>query len=305
MPRKLPNLNAVKAFDAAARHQSFTEAAAELCVTQAAISRQIRLLEEQLNTRLFSRGHRKVELTIAGRRYAKMVEQALLSIALDTGTVQRSASPQVVIDVDSDLAELWLRPLMQSSDLDDLGVSLDIRVHPEPQKMFASDADLAITWGQVYVPGFQTETFLQYTAFPVCSPSLIESAESIKDIGDCLDHRLIHDRGIHWWDNALVSHGYSLAQCKKSITYHRTYLCMYAAADGLGVAIGDDVSSAHLIKEGKLIRPCGPDIPGRMRYNLLVPEVRPLPDGVYATIDWLKKLAKSHQDWFASWHRER
>ena len=108
MRRRLPNLNAVKAFDAAARHQSFTRAAEELSVTHAAISRQVRALEQELGTALFERRHRQVALTVDGRRYAEIVADALLLLGLGPNDqVAQHAAERVVLEVDSDLATLW------------------------------------------------------------------------------------------------------------------------------------------------------------------------------------------------------
>jgi LysR family glycine cleavage system transcriptional activator len=303
MPRKLPNLNAVKAFDAAARHQSFTLAAEELCVTQAAVSRHIRLLERDLGIELFERQHRRVVLTTVGRRYAKVVENALMSLALDTGSLLGAARQTVVIDVDSDLAELWLRPQLTQEVLDGLPSMLDLRAHPEPRRSIPPDVDIALTWGKVDAPGFSCEPYLDYTAFPVCAPALARATPEIRSPADMLNHCLIHDRGFDWWGETLKRIGQQRLEGRGDIVFHRTYLCMHAAEQGLGVAIGDDVSSAGALRAGRLVRPCGPDVPGRIGYHLLVPDVDPLPERVGEVVAWLRGLAEQHRAWHANWRR--
>jgi LysR family glycine cleavage system transcriptional activator len=302
MPRKLPNLNAVKAFDAAARHQSFTLAADELCVTQAAVSRHIRLLERDLGVELFERQHRRVVLTTIGRRYAKVVEHALLSLALDTGGLLGAGQNTVVLDVDSDLAELWLRPQMSELALDRFDSILEVRAHPDPRRTIPPDVDLALTWGRIDAPGFTCEPFLDYTAFPVCAPELARGPTApIREPADLLHHRLIHDRGYHWWGESLKRMGRQRQNGGGDVIFDRTYLCMHAAEQGLGVAIGDDVSSAVALRAGRLIRPCGPDVPGRIGYHLLFPSVDPLPAHLRDIIDWLRDLARQHSTWSAQW----
>ena len=121
----------VRAFDAAARHQSFSRAAAELGVTHASVSRYIKNLEAELGMPLFERRHRQVALTPGGARYAEIVADALMLISLDTGTrATRNAKGRVVLESDSDLAALWLMPLLTDEVLEDLGIELELRSYP-------------------------------------------------------------------------------------------------------------------------------------------------------------------------------
>lgn len=302
MRRRLPNLNAVKAFDAAARHQSFTRAAEELSVTHAAVSRQVRALEEELGTALFERRHRQVALTVDGRRYAEIVADALLLLALGPGgQATRGAMERVVLEVDSDLAALWLLPQLDEAALAALGVQLDIRSQPEPPRTLAPDVDLALTWGAMDVPGFGRERYLTFKVFPVCAPDL---AERVREAGPTA-MRLLHDRGRIWWDEIMQRAGANLDDAAGHLTFHRTALCMDAAARGLGVAIGDEVCSAALLKDGRLVRPCGPELPGRMAFHLLATNRGPLSPGVQAVYDWLQRLATNHREWVAAWRLER
>ncbi|UUP17707.1 LysR family transcriptional regulator [Nitratireductor thuwali] len=294
MSRRLPNLNAVRAFDAAARHQSFSRAADELGVTHASISRYVKNLEAELGVLLFERRHRQVALTAAGSRYAQIVADGLMLISLDTGTkVARNAKGRVVVEADSDLALLWLMPLLDKNALDTLGIELELRSYAEPPRTIAPDADLALTWGPMDVPGFSRELFLDFTSFPVCAP---DQAEQVIDRG-LEAQTLIHDRALNGWDETLKRSGASLDAASGYLMFHRTYLCLDAAARGVGVAIGDDVTAGAMLRQGRLVRPCGPNLPGRKSFYLSSSSRRPSRPAVEAMRSWLLSRATEHAEW--------
>lgn len=294
MNRRLPNLNAVRAFDAAARHQSFSRAADELNVTHASVSRYVKNLEAELGVALFERRHRQVALTTAGARYAEIVADALMLISLETGTkAARNAKGKVVLEVDSDLALLWLLPLLDERVLDAEGIELELRAYSEPPRTIAPETDLALTWGPLDVAGFSREVFLNFTSFPVCAP---EKVPHVREHG-LMANKLIHDRGFNIWDEALKRSGYRLSEAKGHLTFHRTYLCLEAAARGLGVTVGDDVTAGAMLREGRLVRPCGPDLPGRKVFYLSSTARRPMRPPVAAFKDWLLDRAVEHAQW--------
>jgi len=294
MKRRLPNLNAVRAFDAAARHQSFSRAADELNVTHASVSRYIKNLEEELGVELFERRHRQVALTPAGSRYAEIVADALMLISIETGTkATRDAKGKVVLECDSDFALLWLMPLLEETTLDELDIQLELRSYSEPPRTIAPDTDIAITWGPLDVSGFNRELFLHFTSFPVCAPQL----ESRVREGGPTCCRLIHDRGMSAWDEALKRKGASVKDAKSHLTFHRTYLSLDAAVRGLGVAIGDDVTAAAMLRAGRLVRPCGPDMPGRKAFYISSTARQPMRPPVAALKDWLMGQAERHSEW--------
>lgn len=294
MNRRLPNLNAVRAFDAAARHQSFSRAADELNVTHASVSRYVKNLEADLGVTLFERRHRQVALTAAGARYAEIVADALMLISLDAGTkATRNAKGKVVLEVDSDLALLWLLPRLDEEALDGLGIELELRSYAEPPRTIAPNTDLAITWGAIDTPGFSRELFLNFTSFPVCAPEKAALVHA-HGLSAC---KLIHDRGMSNWDEVLKRSGSTLSAARGHLTFHRTYLSLEAAARGLGIAIGDDVTASFMLREGRLVRPCGPDLPGRQAFYLSSTTRRPMPPPVAALRNWLLDQAAAHAEW--------
>lgn len=307
MPRRLPNLNAIKAFDAAARHQSFTLAAEELAVTHAAVSRHIRALELDLGVALFERRHRQVLLTREGARYATVVEKALVSIAMGSGDLKDGAQLQrVVLEVESDLAALWLLPRLDNAALAKAGIELDIRAQSGVAKTILAEADMALTWGPVEAHGFRSQSFLDFLAFPVCAPSWLAERDAVQGLAGLLPCRLIHERGPFWWSELMGADG--LADDPShfdGLYFNRSYLSLEAAAQGMGLAVGDDLTCAALLRSGRLVRPCGPDVIGKGQYYLMVPRKSPLPYATRFVRDWLHTEADSHRQWREDWRKRQ
>lgn len=304
MARRLPNLNAVKAFDAAARHQSFTLAAEELSVTHAAISRHVRALEIELGIILFERRHRQVLLTPQGARYAKTIERALLAIAIDTEDLTANReSTRVVIEAESDIATLWLLPRINDPKLRESGIELDIRAQSGTAKTVLMEADLALTWGYLETHGYTSTPFLGFVAFPVCSPDWLQDhggASALADLSPCC---LIHERGTFWWDEILDAAGPRSAIINDNVYFNRSYLSIEAAAKGVGIAVGDDLTCADMLRTQRLVRPFGPDIAGKAMYYLSVPRKKPLPASTRFVRDWLLDQAAQHMTWVEAWRR--
>lgn len=305
MTRRLPNLNAVKAFDAAARHQSFTLAADELSVTHAAISRHVRALEIELGITLFERRHRRVLLTPQGARYAKTIERALLAIAIDTGDLKANReSTRVVIEAESDLATLWLLPRINDPKLRETGIELDIRAQSGVAKTVLMEADLALTWGFLETRGYSSTPFLGFVAFPVCSPDWLREQGGAAALADLPACRLIHERGTFWWDEILDAVTPRSATNNDNVYFNRSYLSVEAAARGVGIAVGDDLTCADMLRSRRLIRPFGPDIVGKAMYYLSVPRKSPLPASTRFVRDWLLEQAANHMTWVEAWRAE-
>jgi len=286
--RKLPNLNALRAFDAAARQGSFARAADELGVSHAAVSRHVRNLETELGIALFERHARHVVLTGEGSLFARTVADSLSALEIDTGRLRRGVGRRtVVLDVESDLATRWLMPLLTDAALDDLDVHLDIRVRPDPPRAVLGDADLALTWGAAQCTGFRTEPFLDFEGFPVAAPALIDNGPAPDDPAFFLAHRLIHERGIYWWRRCFDALGLSLDDAAGHLYFNRSHLCIDAAMRGAGLAIGDNVICDEALRAGALVRLPGPALTSRERYFMLMPDTRQLSQPVRRVRDWL------------------
>ncbi len=293
--RSLPNLNAIRAFDAAARHGSFARAADELGVSHAAVSRHMRNLEAELGVALFERHARHVVLTGEGSLFARTAANALSSLEIGTGRLRRGGGRNTVtLDVDTDLAMLWLMPRLTDDALRALNVHLDVRVRPEPPRAVLGDADLALTWSEVACIGYRAEPFLPLEAFPVAAPLLLERGPGPDDPKVLTSHRLIHDRGIYWWRSYFEASDLSFDAATDHLFFNRTYLCMDAAVRGLGIAMGDNAISGHHLADGSLVRLPGPTLPARDQYYLLTPDTPSLSRAVRQVRDWLLVEAKAH-----------
>ncbi len=286
--RKLPNLNALRAFEAAARHGSFARAAEELGVAHTAVSRHVRNLEAELGVALFERHPRHVVLTGEGSLLARTVADALSGLELGSSRLRYGGGRStVVIDVESDLATRWLMPRLSDGGLDALGVDVDIRCRPDPPRTVLGDVDLALTWGAAACVGFRAEPFLDFEVFAVCAPSLLAAGPAADDPAFYRSHRLIHERGLFWWRAFLERLGGHIEDARAHLFVNRAHLSIDAAARGLGLAIGDNVVCAEYLAVGSLVRLPGPVLPSRERYYLLVPDTAVLSRPVRSVRDWL------------------
>src|SRR5947209_19566771 len=175
MRPRLPSLNGLKSFEAAARHESFTRAAQELCVTQGAVSHQVKALEEELGVKLFNRERQRLVITESGREYLGVVRDALDRIALGTERLmQRQSSGALTISTSPDFAAKWL--VHRLGRFAEAHPDIDLRVSATMHHVdFASeDVDLAVRHGEGHWSGLHVERLCSEQLFAVCSPKLMQ-----------------------------------------------------------------------------------------------------------------------------------
>src|SRR5262245_16193435 len=192
MLRRLPALNALKAFEAAARHESFTRAAEELCVTQGAVSHQVKALEEELGVKLFNREHQRLVITEAGREYLAVVRDALDRIAVGTErVVQRQSAGVLTVSTSPDFAAKWL--VHRLGRFAESHPDIDLRVSAAAYHVdFArEDVDLAVRHGDGNWPGHDVVRLCSERLFPVCSPKLVTGSNRIAIASDLLRFPLL------------------------------------------------------------------------------------------------------------------
>ena len=200
LTRRLPPLNALRAFEAAARHLSFTKAADELAVTQAAISRQVKSLEDFLGTRLFNRVNRGLVLTDDGQAYWPELRDAFDGI--DQATLRLRAndsSGTLTVSVLSSFAARWLVPRLGR--FRELQPDIDVLVAPKDEfvDFQRENVDVGIRYGRGIYPGLRTDPLLEEEIFPVCSPALRDGAVPLANPLDLKKHTLLHDDGEAGW----------------------------------------------------------------------------------------------------------
>lgn len=242
----LPNLSALRAFEAAARHSSFTRAAEELGLTQAAVSRHIRNLEEEIGVQLFRRTHRAVTLTDAGRRYAKRVSGGFASLRYRAhGTI--NAADRIVVEVDALLCRHWLLPRLRASGQSVWFKSLDIRIHREGTKELPIDTDIALTRGAHDREGFKRFRLLSPRLVGVVAPHT--SATGLHDLKDT---GYIHYRSDEDWKLLYRAAGLEFDETRGCITVDQPDQIIDATKLGLGAGTCEDVLAMHAVEADEL-----------------------------------------------------
>ena len=292
MPRRLPPLNALRAFEAAARLESISGAADELCVTHGAVSRQVGQLEEWLGHALFERVGRRIALTEAGRLYQSEVAAALDRIALATDEQLNLTRQQVIrVNAPTTFALRWLLPQLSSFQLANPAVKVRLTTSDEPIEKLREEFDIAIRGNAQKPAGFVVNEFLSEVRLPVCSPRVLE-ANPIRSVEDLAHHTLLHTAtypGL--WAEWLAACGSPQLASGNSLQLDHFYLTLQAAIDGLGIAMGPTALVALDIEEGRLVFPFdGPALPA-WRYSSYVPNARLEDPIIKAFVSWLHILA--------------
>lgn len=291
--RRLPSLNALRAFEAAARHLSFTRAADELNVTQAAVSHQIKSLEEQIGLILFLRRNRQLILTDAGQTLLPELTDAFDSMDAALSRVKRRDQSGILTIATMDsLAATWLMPRMVR--FRKLNPDIDIR-------LATSDAiadydrdgiDIGVRYGMGNWPGLISEELMREDIFPVCAPELLTQGNGLKKPSDLRHHTLIHDDMIQDWTMWLQEAGLNDIDPTRGPGYTHSNLVIKAAMAGDGVALGRGLLVADYIDAGKLVAPFDLALTAQYSYHVAVTETNIDRPKVRAFRDWLKVEAK-------------
>jgi len=290
MNRRLPPLNALKAFESAARHGSFSAAAQALHVTHGAISRQVQQLEQWLEVDLFERQGRRVVLSPAGHAYLPAIQAALDNIAQATEKLTlRRQGRRLNINVTPTLAMHWLLPRLTHFQLRYPGVELRLATSDASINNQNADFDIAIRRGREHWHGFVSHAFLSEREIPVCSPSLLQR-QPIRCAADLAQHTLLHaeTRPVAWprW---LAAAGVPALQSAAVQHFDHYYLALQAAVDGLGVTMGALPVIESELASGKLVAPLqGPEIAVR-GYSWAVQQTRVGDELITAFCQWLEE----------------
>jgi LysR family glycine cleavage system transcriptional activator len=253
----LPPLSALHAFEAAGRHLSFKAAAAELCVTPSAISRQIKLLEELMGVALFLRMNRALCLTTAGAEYLEVVRSAFASLAAGTGAVRAVVGRAVVrVSMVQPLAANWLVPRLPAFAARHPDVEIQILTSLELADVLGGEVDLAIRFGQGSWPGLRAHKLLPLTLFPVCSPKVRQGPPALRRVSDLARHRWLHLSSYPQAFQAWLAHaGARDLASDHHLTFDNADVLFRAAEQGLGVAIATGILVAPYLEAGRLVRP--------------------------------------------------
>jgi LysR family transcriptional regulator, glycine cleavage system transcriptional activator len=258
MSRRLPPLNALRAFEAAARHLSFTRAAAELNVTQAAISHQVKGLEDHLGLPLFRRLNRALMLTNQGQALFPAVRDALDGLAEAAARLRaREAGGTLTVSTLPSFAVKWLVPRM--SHFQDRRPDIDLRISAKEHLVdFArDDIDVAIRFGRGDWPGVRAEWMADEALTPVCGPALLGELRSPDDLAHTtlLHEDMLPLGSFPTWENWLAAAGVDGVDASRGPRFSHTHLMLQAAMDGRGVALGQMLIVAGDVAAGRLVAP--------------------------------------------------
>lgn len=293
---RLPSLNGLRAFEAAARHLSFTKAAEELNVTQTAISHQIKRLEEELGLKLFVRQNRSLALTADARDYLPGIRAAFQDLRLATERLRRKESANVLtVSTLTSFATKWLVPRL--SQFQELHPSIDVRVTTSTALVdFVRDGvDVGIRYGAGKWDGLRADWLLADELFPVCSPALLQGDPPLRRPEDLAHHTLLHtshDMQDDWrvW---LTAAGMPADLSRQpGLTFDLAFMTVQAAIDGLGVAIGRTAFVENDIAKGRLIVPFDMTLPADVGYYLVCPHAAADAPKIVAFRDWLSATAR-------------
>lgn len=271
MSRWIPSLTALRAFEAAARQGSFVRAADELNITPAAISQQVRLLEEQLGVLLFARRARSVSLTTVGACYARELGVALDRIAVASERVRTAdRSGTLTISTTPSFALKWLLPRL--ADFQTAHPELDVRLSTSNTlaDFSTQDIDIAIRYGRGRWPGLSSSLLARTTLLPVASPRLQEGAQPINTPPDLAHHTILHLLNDSWpeW---LAAAGAPDLDLQRGPRYSDIGILMQAAIEGHGVALGQSLLVSDDLKTGRLVELFKLRIPASAAYYLVGP----------------------------------
>jgi LysR family glycine cleavage system transcriptional activator len=295
MSSHLPPLSALRAFESAARHMSFSRAADELHVTPAAISHQIHALEQDLGVRLFHRMNRSIELTASARVLLPGLSEAFAGIQSsvrrlrahnDTGTLTVTASPS--------FAAKWL--VLRLHRFQEQCPEVDVRISATDNvvDLTQGDFDIAVRYGTGNYPGLEVELLFTNEVFPACSPQLLTTGPPLRTPDDLPLHNLIHDQTVErdplvpTWSMWLKAAGVKDGPATTGLSFNNMHLALDAAIAGHGVVLAQSTIAAADLAAGRLVRLFSLALPDQFAYYIATAPGALERPKVRAFRDWLR-----------------
>jgi LysR family transcriptional regulator, glycine cleavage system transcriptional activator len=290
----LPPLNALRFFEAAARHGSFTVAAGELNVTPGAVSQQIQLLEERLGIQLFERMPRGVSLTDAGQRYAVQLRSIFDALVEATEAVMAPVRQTLVVGVTPRFATKWLLPRLPEFQQANSNLDVDVRTSLNSFDFARDRVDVVVNHGVPPWPGAKAHLLFSEKITPVCAPELLTGDHPLRKPEDLRHHRLLHvTRVIEEWSEWLREAGVNHHDAMTGLTFQSSRMALDVALARLGVALGRLPFVADELESGRLVAPFELRIPSKAAYFLVYPPDATARPKVVAFRDWVLSQVQS------------
>ncbi|CAN7519400.1 transcriptional regulator GcvA [Trinickia sp. LjRoot230] len=305
--RQLPPLNALKMFEAAARHQSFSRAADELFVTHGAVSHQIRALETELGAALFARDGKRVRLTETGSRYAKAVRAALMALADATHDVRAAdRERRLIVSSASSFSARWITPRIGSFIERNPQIDVELVSTNNLTDFSRDDVDVAIRYGGGHYPDLHVEPLLDEVFFPVCAPTF-NGGNLPKTPADLAGARLLRsddELWRPWFDAAGLA---NVSEPRRGVLYQDSSNLVQAAVDGQGIALLRRSIAMHEIAAGRLVHLFDIDATTEASYYFVCPPSLLPSARVQAFRTWIFAEVKRFRAYYekACWNEAR
>ncbi len=295
MSIRLPPLNALRCFEAAARKGNFTLAADELYLTPSAVSHQIRALEDHLGVLLFSRAGRRMMLTETGQTYFKLTSKALETIAAARSVIEQTQQREsLCIGVAPDFTTFWLMARLPEFMAEHPNLQLELITSPRENGLVERQIDVEIRYGHGKWPTLTAFHLMDDHLVPVCSPGLATASKPLQEPHDVLKHTLIYtgNRPINWrhWGEQFDVSGIEGAA---SMQIDRCALAVRAAIEGIGIALESRLSVEAEIRAGKLVMPFPEYTCDEEAYYLVFPKTGNELPKVRRFREWIVSKTKS------------
>lgn len=298
MRRKIPSIEALIAFESAARHQSFTRSADELALTQSAVGRQIASLEEYLGVPLFNRVKKRLSLTDVGRVYARQIREHLERIERDTlaAMAHRGAGGILELAVIPTFATRWLIPRLPHFYGEHAQITLNLTTRAEPFMFADTPFDAAIHFGNPAWPGAIAHHLFGEEMMPVCSPRLLHGRVKVQP-ADLVKFTLLHQSArAEAWRHWFAQAGIHDANCMKGQRYELFSMLVEAARAGLGVALVPRFFVLNELANSELVIPCDVSLRNDNGYYLVYPECKQGSLLLEVFAQWLLDTAKRYRE---------
>ncbi|XOV77829.1 MAG: transcriptional regulator GcvA [Aestuariibacter sp.] len=293
MTTRLPPLNALKAFEAAARHLSFTRASEELFVTQAAVSHQIKALEDFLGMKLFLRKNRTLLLTEEGQSYFLDIKEVFNQLHEATKRLHAmGAKGSITVALPPSLAVQWLVPKL--SDFSSKNPDIDVRIKAvdSDDGFLLDDVDLAIFYGRGRWSGLHADKLYAEYLTPVCSPMLLSGDKPLEKLDDLKFHQLLHDTSREQWKTWIRHFNILGVNVNQGPIFSHSMMILQAAALGQGIALVDSALARPEIALGRLICPFEERLTTQKAYYLVCREAHAELGKIQAFKEWLLSVVQ-------------
>lgn len=296
MANRLPPLNALRAFEVSARQLSFTRAAEELFVTQAAISHQIKSLEEHLGLKLFMRKNRALLLTEEGQSYYLDIKDIFTSLHEATEKLlARGAKGAITVSLQPSFAIQWLVPRMNAFNILHPDIDVRIKAVDQPDSSLTEDVDIAIYYGRGRWPNVHAEQLHTEYLVPVCSPVLLQGKKPLFTPHDLVHHTLLHDTSRRDWKRWFNEVNVRGVNVNHGPIFSHSAMVLQAAIHGQGVALAHSVLAKPDIDSGRLVCPFSDILVSKNAYYIVCRENQLDIGKIAAFREWVLSTVEKEQ----------